>query len=90
MKNESYFNLKQLVQATHGSQASETRHVGDFGNIEANGDGVATIDVEVDNASLFDGLNLIVGLPVVVHALPDDLGSNPDSEDSLKTGKKKL
>ena len=48
-KNESYFNLKQLVQATHGSHESKTRHVGDFGNIEANGDGVATIDVEVDN-----------------------------------------
>jgi hypothetical protein len=45
------------------------------------------IDPQVSGASIFEGENSILGLPFVVHADEDDLGLNPESEQSLTTGK---
>lgn len=65
-----HFNPKKQV---HGAPDSEIRHVGDLGNIEADANGVAKINIEDKQISL-NGANNIVGRALVVHADIDDLG----------------
>jgi Cu-Zn family superoxide dismutase len=60
----------------HGGHDSAQRHVGDFGNIEANAQGVAEIDF-VDERLRFDGPTSILGRGLIVHADPDDLKTQP-------------
>lgn len=54
----------------HGRPADHERHVGDFGNITANEDGVATIDF-TDHVARLGGEHAIVGRAIVVHAGED-------------------
>lgn len=67
------------LQVFHGSPASDVRHAGDFGNIEADSDGVATFDIRLlsSGSSLF-GEHTLIGRTLVIHADEDDLGVNPD------------
>jgi superoxide dismutase, Cu-Zn family len=58
---------------THGGPTHEVRHAGDLGNIVANGEGVAKIDIEDKQISLTGNLS-VLGRTVVVHADQDDLG----------------
>uniref|UniRef100_A0A646QEE6 superoxide dismutase n=1 Tax=Hemiscolopendra marginata TaxID=943146 RepID=A0A646QEE6_9MYRI len=67
----------------HGSPTDENRHVGDFGNINANSDGVAKL-VDTFNATLF-GEYSVIGRAIVVHSKQDDLGQG-GNEESKKTG----
>jgi superoxide dismutase, Cu-Zn family len=60
----------------HGTPASEQRHVGDLGNIEADKDGKAHLDY-VDAMISFSGKNSIVGRGVIVHEKEDDLKTQP-------------
>lgn len=60
----------------HGGPMADMRHVGDLGNLDANEQGVATLDF-VDSHMSFDGPNSIVGRGVIVHADEDDLTSQP-------------
>jgi Cu-Zn family superoxide dismutase len=60
------------------------RHVGDLGNIEANDDGLVTLNMQDSHISL-SGPNSIIGRAFVVHEKEDDLGKGGD-EGSLKTG----
>ncbi|ENN76399.1 superoxide dismutase [Cu-Zn] 2 [Dendroctonus ponderosae] len=57
----------------HGGPTDADRHAGDLGNIEANAEGVAKINITDKQISL-SGANSIIGRTVVVHADPDDLG----------------
>ncbi|MCM2373833.1 superoxide dismutase family protein [Aporhodopirellula aestuarii] len=50
----------------HGKPSDEERHVGDLGNIEANEDGVAKIDIQDDVISL-RGENSIIGRSLMIH-----------------------
>ena len=47
---------------------------GDLGNVEADANGVATVNIQDSQISLQPGVNNIVGRSLVVHADPDDLG----------------
>lgn len=60
----------------HGGPDSEKRHAGDLGNITANEEGVAKVDI------LAKGLKLhfIIGRSFVVHAGKDDLSSQPSGD----------
>ncbi|XP_046573046.1 superoxide dismutase [Cu-Zn]-like isoform X3 [Haliotis rubra] len=69
---------------THGSPEDENRHAGDLGNVVANADGVADINID-DRMISLTGVNSIIGRSIVVHAKPDDLGKG-GNEESLKTG----
>ena len=63
----------------HGgpTHASEKRHVGDFGNIKIEANGVGHYD-RVDKAILLDeGPSSIVGKAMIIHAKADDLESQP-------------
>ena len=55
----------------HGAPDAAERHVGDLGNITADATGKAVYD-RVDTHLELDGANRIIGLAVIVHALPDD------------------
>lgn len=59
----------------HGDQsaAAGARHVGDLGNLTADAQGNATIDL-TDAMLMLHGANQIVGKAVVVHAKADDFG----------------
>ena len=56
--------------------AASMRHAGDFGNIQADGNGVAHLEMMVDNITISGQKNPIVGHALIVHADPDD-GSQP-------------
>jgi Cu/Zn superoxide dismutase len=58
----------------HALPATETRHAGDFGNVEANDRGVADYELVVDNITLTEGKDAIIGRGVIVHAKLDDGG----------------
>lgn len=60
----------------HALPEHKVRHAGDFGNIEANADGVADFEIVVDNIDLTGDDNAIIGRGLIVHAKPDD-GSQP-------------
>jgi len=68
-------------QKNHGSLNAAERHEGDFGNIVADNQGVATISVARKGSKLAD----IINRAIVVHAGVDDLGQGGDPG-SLKTG----
>lgn len=54
----------------HGRPEDDERHTGDLGNIEANEDGVAKVEV-TDLRIAFDGPHSVIGRALVVHADPD-------------------
>ena len=68
----------------HGAPEDDNRHVGDLGNIVADKDGNAKVDI-TDKLIKLDGEHSIVGRAIVCHADPDDLGTG-GHEDSKKTG----
>jgi Cu-Zn family superoxide dismutase len=60
----------------HGSPDHGERHVGDLGNIRADENGKATIDIK-DALVQLHGPHSIIGRAVIVHADPDDFKSQP-------------
>jgi Cu-Zn family superoxide dismutase len=62
--------------APHASHDSTQRHVGDMGNIKADEDGKATVDLD-DTEMSFEGPNSILGRGLVVHEKADDLKTQP-------------
>lgn len=57
----------------HGGPESPARHAGDLGNVEADENGVARIEMKVPGIVLDD----VIGRSLVVHADADDLKSQP-------------
>ncbi|PCH39797.1 hypothetical protein WOLCODRAFT_136496 [Wolfiporia cocos MD-104 SS10] len=72
------------LRQTHGAPSAPVRHVGDLGNIESDGQGVARFTIEDKLVSL-NGLLSVVGRAVVLHTGTDDLGEG-NNEESLRTG----
>ena len=60
------------------------RHVGDYGNVISDNNGVITATF-TDTVSKLYGPNGIIGRTIVLHQLVDDLGLG-GNEESLKTG----
>ncbi|XP_006617028.1 superoxide dismutase [Cu-Zn] [Apis dorsata] len=57
----------------HGGPDSDIRHVGDLGNIEADANGIANVNI-TDKTIQLQGPHSVIGRTLVVHADPDDLG----------------
>ncbi|CAL8090706.1 unnamed protein product [Orchesella dallaii] len=68
----------------HGAPMDSDRHIGDLGNIIADADGRAVIDI-TDKLISLTGMESIVGRAFVVHDGTDDLGKGGD-DGSKKTG----
>lgn len=60
----------------HGGPTSKERHAGDLGNITADKDGKAHLEW-TDHIISFEGRDSIIGRGLIVHAMPDDLMSQP-------------
>lgn len=60
----------------HGGPDDTQRHVGDFGNLEADASGNAHYSKVFSNLSL-EGDSSIIGKAVIVHAQPDDMKTQP-------------
>ena len=72
------------MNQSHGSRTSSVRHMGDLGNVIADGDG--NVDETFRDSKLrIHGTYGILGRSVVVHTNEDDLGRGGNDE-SLKTG----
>ena len=69
---------------THGGPNDEERHVGDMGNVEADGKNDTVYEIE-DPIIQLSGEQSIIGRAIVVHADEDDLGRK-GFEDSKTTG----
>lgn len=57
----------------HGAPSDSKRHVGDLGNVVADENGKATINI-TDSQVKLTGQESVIGRTIVVHADPDDLG----------------
>ncbi len=64
------------TNSKHGSPTDPQHHVGDFGNLEANEQGVARFE-RVFTWLTFKGTNSILGKGVIVHEKADDLQTQP-------------
>lgn len=58
----------------HGKPGDANRHAGDLGNIEADKDGKAHLELTVDNITINAAKNPIVGHAMILHAKADDFG----------------
>jgi Cu-Zn family superoxide dismutase len=58
---------------THGAPTAAERHAGDLGNVTADADGIAKVDI-TDKQIALSGSNSVVGRALVVHGDQDDLG----------------
>ena len=63
----------------HAGPTDHQRHVGDFGNLEADGSGKAKYSRSFPDLKLA-GETSIVGKAVIVHAKPDDLKTQPSGD----------
>lgn len=66
----------------HGGPHTAMHHEGDLGNIKANGEGVAMIDVVATDVHL----HFIIGRSIVVHADADDLKTDPSGNSGARIG----
>jgi Cu-Zn family superoxide dismutase len=71
----------------HGSprDLENAHHVGDLGNVTANQQGEAEIDIE-DNEMQLRGPESVIGKAVVVHAEQDDFESQPSGNSGARIG----
>lgn len=60
----------------HAGPDAERRHVGDLGNITAESNGTANIDI-VDKRIKLEGPHSILGRAFIIHSGPDDFTSQP-------------
>jgi superoxide dismutase, Cu-Zn family len=63
----------------HAGPNDMSRHVGDLGNITADENGHAHLEME-DNMISFSGKHSIIGRGIIVHADKDDLTSQPTGD----------
>lgn len=71
-----HFNPKKI---DHGGPASHKRHLGDLGNLVANKEGVAKVDVVLKDLSN-EEINSIIGKSVIIHSKADDFSTQPSGD----------
>lgn len=71
----------------HGSPGHKNSHLGDLGNIKANVKRMSTISVLAKGASLEPGAkNSFLGRAVIIHAVSDDLKTQPSGNAGKRIG----
>ncbi len=76
MATGGHFNPEKKM---HGGPHASDRHVGDLGNIDADGSGVATIDLE-DKLVTLQGKHSVIGRGLIVHSKADDEKTQPTGD----------
>jgi Cu-Zn family superoxide dismutase len=75
----------------HGGPTTSPVHNGDLGNITADANGAAHLEITVDDLSIGTGAkNDIMGRSVIVHAKVDDLSSQPSGNAGARIGGGKI
>ncbi len=74
------------TKAPHGTTDGTDSHVGDLGNIKADGSGKAFVDITKKPATLGAGPSSFLGRAFIVHGGPDDLKSQPAGESGARVG----
>ena len=69
----------------HAGPDAPERHVGDMGNVEADGSGKATLEYVDHQISLTNDQQSAIGRSVVVHAKADDLKTQPSGDSGART-----
>lgn len=64
----------------HAGPDAKERHAGDLGNLEANAQGNAHLEITLDNLTITGQRNPIIGRGVIIHAKADDLKSQPTGD----------
>ena len=79
-----HFNPKKI---DHGGPASHARHIGDLGNLVANKEGVAKVDVVLKDLTN-EEIDSLIGKSVIIHSKADDFSTQPsgDSGDRVACG----
>lgn len=70
----------------HGPASGARRHGGDMGNLNADAQGRATLELELEDVSVGGSIGDIIGRSVIVHADPDDLTSQPTGNSGRRVG----
>jgi Cu-Zn family superoxide dismutase len=69
----------------HGGPHTPHHHVGDFGNLDANEEGHATLEF-VSNDITLNGRHSIIGRSVIIHAKEDDFVTQPSGNAGDRIG----
>ena len=64
----------------HAGPMNAMHHAGDLGNIVADANGAAHLDLSIQGLTLNGAKDAIVGRSVVLHAKPDDLKTQPTGD----------
>jgi Cu-Zn family superoxide dismutase len=70
----------------HGAPDPGAHHAGDLGNVQADAEGKAKVDVKVPGLTLATGDRALIGRSLIVHAQPDDLTSQPSGNAGARVG----
>lgn len=70
--------------SAHGGLTSALSHLGDLGNIKADGEGYGELDIFKQRLQLGEGELSIVGRSVIIHADTDDLQTNPSGNSGAR------
>lgn len=65
---------------SHGDRTADERHAGDLGNVEASSAGTVSATFDVDDISVSDGQQGIIGKSVILHEKADDLKTQPSGD----------
>lgn len=74
MKTGAHFNPDDHP---HAHPRERARHAGAMYNLRADANGVAKFRQEVDTITLTPGKYGVIGMPIIIHAAPDDYMSQP-------------
>ena len=82
-----HFDGRPSHDQNHGDLNARVSHLGDLGNILADGNGVAPVAIHAARLTLSsDSRTAVLGRSIVVHADQDDLGRGEPRSESLKNG----
>jgi Cu-Zn family superoxide dismutase len=70
----------------HGSPDSPKHHAGDFGNLNADASGRASLDFVAKGITVGGPVNPILGLSVILHAKADDFVTQPTGNAGARIG----
>ena len=68
----------------HGDRSVLERHAGDLGNVEASSAGKVSATFDIDDISVSDGQQGIIGRSVILHAKADDLKTQPSGNSGAR------
>lgn len=68
----------------HGAPGAGKHHTGDLGNVKADADGLAVVDVRVEEVPIAEGDRAVLGRSLVLHEKADDLTTQPSGNSGAR------